>query len=735
MLASANKGDTMTIESARRSPRRAAAQRVSQRASGGAGLVLLAMTAVACGGAGDPPDAATDASGAPGSRPAAVDTARLAAADAEPGQWLSTGRDYGEQRFSPLAEINADNVAELGLAWYGDLAIGRAQESTPLFIDGVLYVTTAWSNVRAYDARTGSLRWSYDAKVPREWGSRACCDVVNRGAAAWDGKIYVGTIDGRLVALDAATGAVEWETDTLVRRDVAYTITGAPRVVKGKVLIGNGGAEYGVRGYVSAYDAQTGVLAWRFFTVPGDPALGFETEVLATAARTWNGEWWKLGGGGTVWDSMAYDAELDLLYVGTGNGSPWNQALRSPGGGDNLFLSSIVALRPDDGSYVWHYQTTPGESWDYTATQPIIVADLDIDGAARRVVMQAPKNGFFYVLDAATGKLISADNFAAVNWATGVDLASGRPIENPAARYEVTGRAAAVQPSSQGAHNWHPMAYSPATGLVYLSASDNALAYAADRNFDPNPRKSNLGIDLAAGNSELGPNALAGLPRGAYTLAWNPIEQREAWRVEGSSAGMLATAGGLVFRGKDSALVAYDADDGRQLWSSADAQTGIVAGPISFELDGVQHVAVVAGRATGNYYAPSYSRVLVFRRGATAELPPAVEFTPPPLNPPPSVASAEEIARGRVLYDASCVLCHDEPGNAGGLFRRGLFPDLAYSPALVSPAAFDAVVLDGARAANGMAAYSGVLDAAGSDAIRKFIVDKANATLAAQRAR
>jgi PQQ-dependent dehydrogenase (methanol/ethanol family) len=691
---------------------------------------LLAAALAACGsgesgGTADAPARPTAA---------AVDAERIVAADAEPGQWLTTGRTYGEQRFSPLDQIDATNVAELGLAWYGDLRVSRAQEATPLFVDGVLYVTTAWSNVNAYDARTGSPLWSFDAKVPREWGSRACCDVVNRGAAAWNGKIYVGTIDGRLLALDAATGALAWEADTLVRRDVAYTITGAPRVVKGKVIIGNGGAEYGVRGYVSAHDSETGALAWRFFTVPGDPALGFENELLARAAETWNGEWWRLGGGGTVWDSMAYDPELDLLYIGTGNGSPWNRGLRSPGGGDNLFLSSIVALRPDDGSYVWHYQTTPGDSWDYTATQPIVVADLPLDGAPRRVVMQAPKNGFFYVLDAATGKLISADKFAAVNWASGVDLATGRPIENPAARYDVTGQAVAVQPSSAGAHNWHPMAFSPQTGLVYFSASDNALVYAPDRNFNPNPRVSNLGIDLSAG-AALGPGALAALPRGSYTLAWDPVARREAWRVDGPSAGMLATAGGLVFRGFNDRLVAYAAADGRELWSSQRVHTGIVAGPISFEVDGVQHVAVVAGRATSNYYAPDYSRVLVFRRGANLALPPAQEFTPPPLNPPPSVASAAEIARGRELYDASCVLCHDDPGNAGGIFRRGLFPDLAYSPTLASREAFAAVVIDGARAANGMASFATVLDADGAEAIRAYLIADANAALPASPGR
>ncbi len=695
-------------------------------------VVLLLAALAACGSADDP---ASSTSGDTVSSPtaAAVTPERLLAADAEPGQWLSHGRTYGEQRFSPLAEIDTGNVVELGRAWYGDFGVARAQESTPLFVDGVLYVTTAWSNVKAYDARSGAQLWSFDAEVPGEWGSRACCDVVNRGVAAWNGKVYVGTIDGRLLAIDAASGALAWATDTLVRRDIAYTITGAPRVVKGKVIIGNGGAEYGVRGYVSAYDAESGELAWRWFTVPGDPSLGFENEQMASAAQTWNGEWWRLGGGGTVWDSMAYDPELDLLYVGTGNGSPWNRGLRSPGGGDNLFLSSIVALRPDDGSYVWHYQTTPRESWDYTATQPIVVADLTFDGTPRRVVMQAPKNGFFYVLDAATGQLLSADKFAAVNWASGVDLATGRPIENPAARYDETGRAVALQPSSGGAHNWHPMAFSPRTGLVYLSASDNAHVYAPDRNFNPNPLVSNLGIDLSAG-ATLGPNAMADLPRGSYTLAWDPVAKRAAWRIEGPSAGMLATAGGLVFRGSNNKLVAFAAADGRELWSSQDVHTGVVAGPITFELDGVQHVAVVAGRATGNYYAPNYSRLLVFRRGASTELPAATSFTPLPLNPPASVASAEEIERGRDLYEANCALCHDVIGNAGGLFRRGLFPDLAYSPALATREAFAAIVLDGARAANGMAGYAGVLDADGAEAVRAHVVDRANATLAAARA-
>src|SRR5688572_5314275 len=526
-------------------------------------LTLAALAAIGCRSSSEP---------AP-EGPAAVNGARLTGADDEPGQWMSHGRTYGEQRFSPLDEIDTTNVGKLALAWFADFDSRRGQEATPLVVDDVLYVSTAWSKVKAYEAATGKPLWTYDPEVPGEWAVNACCDVVNRGVAVWGGKVFVGSFDGRLIALDAATGQELWDVST-IDRTKPYTITGAPRVVKGKVIIGNGGAEYGVRGYVSAYDAETGELAWRFFTVPGDPALGFESETIAQAAQTWNGEWWRLGGGGTVWDSMAYDPELDLLYIGTGNGSPWNQALRSPGGGDNLFLSSIIALKPDDGSYVWHYQTTPGESWDYTATQHIVVADLAIDGAQRRVVMQAPKNGFFYVLDAATGQLLSAEKFAAVNWASGVDVATGRPIENPAARYDVTGQPVAVQPSSGGAHNWHPMAFSPATGLVYFSASDNALVYAPDRNFNPNPRVSNLGIDLSAG-ATLGPNAMAGLPRGSYVLAWDPVANRAAWRVEGPSAGMLATAGGLVFRGSNGKLIAHAAADGRELWASLEIHTGI----------------------------------------------------------------------------------------------------------------------------------------------------------------
>ncbi|MCI0347446.1 MAG: PQQ-binding-like beta-propeller repeat protein, partial [Chloroflexi bacterium] len=330
-----------------------------------------------------------------------VDDARLRGAAGEASNWLSHGRDQAETRHSPLTRIDEHNVSQLGLAWWFDTQTTRGLEATPIVVDGVLFTSGSWSVVFAIDARTGKLLWRHDPEVPREWGGKVCCDVVNRGVAVYRGRVYAGTLDGRLLALDAGTGQVVWSVVT-VDQTRPYSITGAPRVVKGKVIIGNGGAEFGVRGYVSAYDAETGKMAWRFYTVPGDPKKPFESKTVEMIARTWAGEWWKYGGGGTVWDSMAYDPELDLLYIGVGNGSPWNYKLRSDAKGDNLFLASIVAIKPDTGDYVWHFQTTPGEDWDYTATQHMILADLQIDGRARKVIMQAPKNGFFYVLDRAT---------------------------------------------------------------------------------------------------------------------------------------------------------------------------------------------------------------------------------------------------------------------------------------------------------------------------------------------
>ena len=664
---------------------------------------------------------------------ARVDAARLLAAPAD--QWMTYGGTYQEQRFSTLDQINTGNVSQLGLAWFADYDTNLQQEGTPLYIDGVIYVSTAWSKIYAFDARTGEQLWQYDPKVPGEWAVNVCCGLVNRGIAAWNGKIYIGTLDGRLVAVDAATGQEVWSVMT-IDQNWRYSITGAPRVVKGKVLIGSSGAEFGVRGYIAAYDAETGEQSWRFYTVPGNPALGFENDAMRMAAETWTGEWWTVGGGGTVWDAITYDPETDLVYVGVGNGSPWSARERSPGGGDNLFLSSIVALRPDTGEYVWYFQTTPWETWDYTATQHIMVADIELDGRQRHVVMQAPKNGFFYVLDAATGELLRANAYTEINWADGVDMATGRPIERPEARYDLEGaKPFNALPGPQGAHAWHPMAYHPGTGYVYIPTQHAYFPFVRDPNYEPRDVGYNLGVDFGAPatyyrDNPDQPNDFIG-----YLIAFDPKTGEEVWRGEpneGPTGGALATAGGLVFQGggRGQEFRAYDAATGEKLWVM-DAQTGVLAGPITYELDGKQYVAVSVGgnQATG-YFAPNYSRLLVFTLGGTAELPPPQEYTERPLNPPPAEAAPEVVARGEQLYSQYCAACHGQEGQV----RGALFPNLTRTPLLYSQDGFDVVVLQGARTEKGMVSFANVLQPEDSAAIRAYLIQRANELLAAQQA-
>ena len=668
---------------------------------------------------------------------AAVNGARLTAADSEPGQWMSHGRTYDEQRFSPLTHISKANVKDLGIAWFADLDTHRGQEATPIVVDGVLYVSTAWSKVKAYDAATGKQLWAFDPQVPGGWAVNACCDVVNRGVAVWEGKVFVGTIDGRLIALDAATGKPLWDVNT-IDRSKPYTITGAPRVVKGHVLIGNGGAELGVRGYVSAYDANTGKLDWRFYTVPGNPKDGFENPVLEKAAQTWSGEWWTLGGGGTVWDSMSYDPQLDLLYIGVGNGSPWNHTYRSQGKGDNLFLASIVALDPDDGSYKWHYQSSPGETWDHTATQQIVLADLTINGAKRRVVMQAPKNGFFYVLDAKTGELISAKNITEVSWATHIDLKTGRPVENPAARYNQTRKFFSSLQNPNGAHTWHSMSYSPQTGLVYIPIHSSNFVYGHDARFKSQRMGTNLGVDFAGNvpaNAKAAEEALASA-RGRL-IAWDPVAQKEVWRVERAgpaNGGALSTAGGIVFQGTGTGeFTALDAATGAALWSSP-VQTGVLAAPMTYEVGGKQYVAIMVGSGgswgmiggdaniKGNNL-PNISRLLVFAIGGTATLPPAPPRPERTLSPPPATASAATVGAGAAAYGMYCGNCH-----GAGAISLGILPDLRYSDRLQSAGAWKSVVLDGILEDEGMASFALVLDEKSADAIRAFVIAQANAT-------
>lgn len=663
---------------------------------------------------------------------AEVDGPRIMAADEEPHNWLAHGRTYGEQRHSPLKEINRDTVKRLGLAWSFELPSRRGQEATPLVIDGVMYVTGAWSMVFALDAVTGEPLWQYDPAAPRAVSKFACCDAVNSGVAAWGDRVFVGTLDGRLIALERRTGEVAWSVNT-VPENSRYTITGAPRVVKGKVLIGNGGGEVGVRGYVSAYDADTGAMHWRFYTVPGDPALGFEHPALAAAATTWTGEWWRLGGGGTVWDSMAYDPELDLLYIGVGNGSPWRRDLRSPDGGDNLFLSSIVALRPDTGDYVWHYQTTPGETWDYTATQHMILADVEWQGETRKVLLQAPKNGFFYVLDRVTGELLAADPFVPVNWASGVDMDSGRPIET-GMNYATAQKR--IRPSPIGGHNWQPMAFSPDTGLVYLPALDAPYNYGpSDR---PDPRDNwRTGADFAAGATpiEISPaleNALAKRLGSAHLLAWDPVRKTPAWRVQHPhpwNGGVLSTAGGLVFQGDATGTFsAYDARDGVRVWQQP-ANTGIVAAPMTYAVDGRQYVAILAGwggsvalvggRVNADVQGGATGRLLVYALDGEGEPPPGLLARQMP-KPPRNTALDQDIRAGFATYARHCGMCHG-PNVASG----GVIPDLRY----LSPethAVFGAIVGDGILESAGMPGFGHRLSAAEIEQIRAYVIFEAN---------
>jgi quinohemoprotein ethanol dehydrogenase len=510
------------------------------------------------------------------------------------GEWLTYGRDYQETHYSPLGQITTANVSRLATAWTWDIPkTGARLEATPIVHDGIIYATGAYSFVFALDARTGEEVWHWDPAIAQGNGQPSfCCGAVNRGVAIYGDKIFVGLLDGRLVALNKDTGAMEWSVQT-TPRGADYSITGAPRIVKGNVVIGNGGAEYGVRGYVTAYDAETGRQAWRFYLVPGNPADGFENDAMRMAAETWNGEWWKVGGGGTAWDGFAYDPTLDLLYIGTGNGSPWNRDQRSPGGGDNLFLSSIVAVRGETGEYVWHYQTTPGDDWDYTAVQPIMLVDATIQGRQRALLVQAPKNGFFYVLDRITGEFISATGYADdLTWASGVDQETGRPIETPEARYGTNGRGVYLSPGPTGAHNWRPMSFNPSTGLVYLPAQNTTSYYEASP-VQYQVGQWNTGASLRTGAN--GPTRPESRGPRTMLLAWDPATNREVWRVPstGGNGGTMSTAGNLVFRGSGNMLVAHDAESGAEIWS-ADVGNG-TGTPVSYELDGRQYVTILSG--------------------------------------------------------------------------------------------------------------------------------------------
>ena len=647
----------------------------------------------------------------------------------EPADWSLHGGGYEEQQFSPLKQIDAANVRKLGLVWSHEFGTNRGLEATPLEVNGVIYTTVEWSVVYALDARTGKVLWSFDPKVPRSRARTICCDVVNRGVAFYKGKVYLGSLDGRLIALDAKSGWPVWSALTFDQSQ-SYSITGAPRMVNGMVLIGNAGSEFGVRGYISAYDAETGKLVWRTYTVPGDPAKGFESKALESAAKTWHGKWWVAGGGGTPWDTIVYDPQLDLVYTGTGNGATWYRALRSGGQGDNLYVASILALHAGTGELAWYFQVTPGDNWDYDATQPLVLADLNIDGRSRKVIMQASKNGFFYVLDRESGQFLSATPFVdKITWASGVDGKTGRPIES------TTGYAGMepvlVSPDPGGGHNWNPIAFHPTTGLVYLGTREGtSYLHVPNPQWKSDTSNWNLGNDVRYEGLLL--QKLIDAPAGVGKLvAWNPVERREAWHVVlpgVESGGVLVTAGDLVFQGtSDGLLVGYEASDGKKLWEY-NAGTGIMAPPATYAIDGIQYVTVMAGwggvpgiiNPPGlGRTKPGWGRILTFAIDGNAKLDvPPFGHSDPPKPAIQMSASHETVHEGGIQFAKYCEHCHGINAVAGAL------PDLRYASAEVHKQ-FKEIVLGGARQERGMPSFKDVLNESKVRAIEAFVLSRA----------
>jgi quinohemoprotein ethanol dehydrogenase len=636
--------------------------------------------------------------------------------------WPTVGLDYAETRFSKLNQINTNNVKDLGLVWSYNLESSRGVEATPVVVDGIMYQSAPWSVVHAIDARTGKKIWSFDPSVDRSKGYRGCCDAVSRGLALYKGKVFVAAYDGRLIALDAATGAKVWETDTLIDHEHSYTITGAPRVFNGKVVIGQSGAEYGARGYITAYDSETGNQLWRWFTVPGDPAKPFEDASMEAAAKTWDpaGKYWVNGGGGTPWDTITFDPDLNMVYVGTGNGGPWNRKLRSPSGGDNLYLASIVALNADTGQYIWHYQETPGDNWDYTSTQPMILADIKIDDVPRKVILHAPKNGFFFVIDRTNGKFISAKNFVDVNWATGYD-ANGRPIELPAARDEDQYEAI---PGPDGAHNWHPMSFNPMTGLVYLPAQHLPANLTPEKSFVQNAVTPGKIGAILGGNLGFVFNPAKSTPFGRL-LAWDPVHQKEVWRVEHVSpwnGGTLTTAGNLVFQGTaDGRFVAYDAATGTKLWEIPTG-TGVVAAAATYMVDNLQYISIAVGwggsyglanRAT-EYQNPG--TIYTFALGGTAKPPEFVKYQIEALLQGVKYNPKDIKEGGDIYVAAACIACHGVPG----VGRGGAIRNLGYVGAEKITNLKD-IVFNGPFRDQGMPDFSGKLTEGDIEKLQAFI--------------
>src|SRR5688572_27659861 len=659
-----------------------------------------------------------------------VDNAALSD-EADGRNWAAYGRTFSETHYSPLNEINRETVSRLNLAWTLDLDVTN-NLSTPLAVDGVVYVASGYSLVHAVDARTGKLLWRYDPEVAKVAGAKLRTGWGIRGLSFWKGRLFVGTHDGRLLALDAKKGTLVWSVQTIDPDDGSF-VSGPPRVFNDKVIIGFGGGDFGVvRGYVTAYDTHTGKQLWRWWTVPGDPAKGFENKAMEMAAKTWTGEWWKYGGGGTVWNTMTYDPEFNRLYLGTGNGGPWNWKIRSPGGGDNLFLCSVVALDADTGEYVWHYQTTPGDSWDYNSAMDMTLTTLTIGGAPRKVMLHAPKNGFFYVIDRNDGKLISAEKFGKVTWAEKVDLATGRPVVAPGARYE--NGPVLLWPSFQGVHNLYPQSFSPKTGLVYVPTIEMPATFGGDvdyKNWRPLPASIQFtGFPTADGDA----------PEDAgksFLVAWDPVKQRAAWQQPTPgphNGGTLATAGDLVFQGQaDGYINAYGASDGRKVWSFY-AATAALGTPITYSVGKTQYLSILTGPlhgAPGGFGAMAARfgwdarihprRLLTFVLDGAGKLPP----TPPPVFAKPldapEIIVDEALVKEGIQQWSRCQLCHG-PGAVAG----GTAPDLRASPVPLNAAQFSLMVRTGIEA-RGMPKFSELNDHE-LDALRHYIRYRARLT-------
>ncbi len=683
-----------------------------------------------------------------------VDADRLRNADREPENWFAGGRDQTGSYYSPLRMINASTVKNLGFAWQYDLGTYRGQEATPIVVDGTLYTAGTWGHVYALDATTGRQKWRFIPTLDPRYARNPCCDLVNRGIALWKGIVFVASVDGHLHALNASTGQVVWEVDTIVDHSLPYSSTGAPQIAGNLVIIGNGGGDMGrvgVRGYASAYDLKTGVLQWRFYTVPPAPGKPYENPELIHADTTWDASRQpQFNGGGTVWDGLAYDPALDLVFMGTGNPSPYDLRQLGPSTLDSLYTSSIIAVHRATGRLAWSYQTTPHDIWDFDAAQKFILTDLIICGKPHSVLMQASKNGFFYVLDRKTGALLSAHNYTYVNWASRIDTTTGRPVLNKDADWRVSPKA--VYPSAGGGHSWNPMSYSPLTHLVYIPVIDAANVWVdllhnggslnyIDSSFTVGSLAADAGYDRTGMASLFGPlpdiSGLVARRRGKpvreVLRAWDPVIGKTVWEAEtshgtrGFDGGVLSTAGNLVFQGRgDGLLYVYAADTGEML-KALNTGSHILAAPMTYAVEGVQYIAVQVGYGGAaimgapippNSAARRYqnvNRVIAFRLGGGAVPKPPMRDDGLFPQPPPRNASSEALHRGEISFTQECSRCH--------VLGPSSVPDLRRMNAGLH-SAFDDIVLRGALSAAGMERFDDILSIEAVHDIHAYLIEQ-----------